>query len=156
MFFVSLQPEMKKIFMKYFAAVLALWYLLGVMGFTVHSCQTTGETFVISLLSGVSCEDVHPGDDCCEDGGCSCGHTQKGESTDCCSNEIEILDLPTVQSSSENNGLQDVDLQPVSMPCTEVSSISSYITDAFSNNCSTPDFEPIVYEGQAYLGVWRN
>ena len=49
---------MRNIVMKYLAALLVVWYSLSIIGFDVHSCTKTGETFVASIAAGVSCEDM--------------------------------------------------------------------------------------------------
>ena len=60
MFFVSLQVDMKKVFTPFATALLVLWYLLSVIGFGVHTCNSTGETYIATVASGFTCEDLHP------------------------------------------------------------------------------------------------
>lgn len=103
---------MKSVFLKYISALMAVWYCMSIIGFDVHSCTVTGSTFVNSVLSGTTCEDVHPEHDRCCHGSCchsACGHdhglpsSEKiDENDDCCTNEIEVLDHEGVSSAEED------------------------------------------------------
>jgi hypothetical protein len=90
---------MKNVFFKYLSALLAVWYCLSIIGFDVHSCNTTGNIFVNSVLSGTSCDEVHPEHDCEGHGSCCCSHkccdNDKADEG-CCTNEIEVLDSESV------------------------------------------------------------
>lgn len=55
---------MKNIGTRVFAAALAIWYSLSVIGFGVHTCSSSNRSFLTTFISGVSCEDVHPVDKC--------------------------------------------------------------------------------------------
>ena len=39
-------------------------YLLGIVGVDVHSCLSSGKSFVVSLWGGIECSDIHPESDC--------------------------------------------------------------------------------------------
>lgn len=39
-------------------------YLLGIVGLDVHSCLSSGKSFVVSLWGGIECSDIHPESDC--------------------------------------------------------------------------------------------
>lgn len=167
MFFVSLHPIMKKLVMKYVSAVMALWYLVGIMGFDVHSCTVTGDVFVQPVLAGMTCDDVHPDHDCAGHGSC-CGHShscchshgQKSETTlsddsslECCTNEIEVLDVSGVQSARSFHDDDKCDCGYC--PCIEqVVSISVY--QSASNVLYKIPYSGIaVPERQALLNIWR-
>lgn len=108
---------MKNVILKYVSACLTVWYCLSIIGFDVHACSTTGNIFVNSVLSGTTCEDIHPGHHCDEHGGCygccdsSCTANDRQfsdvclESTEkeCCTNDIEVLDSESIQFSNENH-----------------------------------------------------
>ena len=96
---------MKNMFLKYASALLAVWYCLSIIGFDVHSCNTTGSIFVNSVLSGTSCDDIHPEHDCAGHGSCCSSHSccdhEKAEDN-CCTNEIEVLDCESVIVSDDD------------------------------------------------------
>ena len=96
---------MKNMSVKYMSALLAVWYCLSIIGFDVHSCNTTGSIFVNSVLSGITCGDIHPEHDCSGHGSCckskSCCDHSKAEDN-CCTNEIEVLDCESVIVSDDD------------------------------------------------------
>ena len=104
---------MKKVVLKYISALLAVWYCMSIIGFDIHSCTVTGNTFVNSILSGITCDDIHPEHDCCGHGGCCQPHKCCGcetpaadtslDNEDCCTNDIEVLDSEVVASSDDDN-----------------------------------------------------
>lgn len=119
--FVSLRLDMKNVVLKYVSALLALWYCLSIIGFDVHSCNTTGSIFVSSVLAGTTCDDIHPEHDCCSHGACCradktcksscCEHHPAEESVicsddDCCTNEIEVLDSAVIILADEDDHIQ--------------------------------------------------
>lgn len=161
---------MKRMFPKYVAALLAVWYSLSIIGFDVHSCATTGDTFVNSILGGITCEDIHPEHDCNGHGSCcsqhkccgnkqhapSCSHDDKGASVGhsdkgCCTDDIEVLDSEsvTVQNDDCSQVAQPVfirlgcDISP--LLCTEMSNVEYYPDPG---NRVKPD-------SQARLNIWR-
>ena len=117
MFFVSLQVGMKKVFTSIAAVLFGLWYLLSVIGFDVHTCTSSGRTFIATVASGFSCEDIHPSQhvhDSCHSG-CACRHQEpeKSESDSalgmksCCSDDFQMI-LLTGTPVSENDNLIEV------------------------------------------------
>lgn len=159
---------MRTLVMKYVAAIMAIWYLVGVIGLDVHSCSATGDVFVHSALRGVTCEDVHPGHDCNDHGSCcghpsSCCHSDCG-STDpdeavsvdaasaCCTTEITALDTPSVCSSNAHDHSEccDCGLAPAYV-CVTPTAVPSVVA-IYSY---TPDSGLIVPERQAFLHIWR-
>lgn len=167
MFFVSLHPVMKKLVMKYVSAVMALWYLVGIMGFDVHSCTATGDVFVQPVLAGVTCDDIHPEHDCGDHGSC-CGHDrscchshgQKSEtalsedsSLECCTNEIETLDVSGVQSARSFHDDDKCDCGYC--PCVEPVVSAQVYLSASAVFYKIPDSWVAVPERQALLNIWR-
>ena len=72
------------------SVLLCLWYLLSTAGFDIHSDRHDHRTYVVSLITGISCEHIHPDDEC------SCCHHHLGgencEEEDC-TNEVHILSI---------------------------------------------------------------
>ena len=65
------------------AALLVIWYCMSIIGFDVHTCMSSGRTFIATFADGVSCADIHPEHHCCGASCCS-GHHHE---TSCCSSE---------------------------------------------------------------------
>lgn len=80
--FVTLQIEMKGIVTKFFAAMLVVWYLVGIIGFDVHTCSGSGRSFAVAFFEGVTCEDIHP-EHCCDPSAC-CADKHETHSCCCC------------------------------------------------------------------------
>ena len=159
---------MKGVFLKYMSALLAVWYCVSIIGFDVHSCNITGNTFVSSLLSGTSCDDVHPEHDCgghsscCKSHASSCCHSHKcndipseSETGDegCCSNDIEVLDSEGVQTQNDNN-LQIGEYVVLHYyACDQISCNYTSVNNIKSNKPDSGKWlEP---DTQAVLNVWR-
>lgn len=81
---------MQKRVIKVVSFALAIWYLLCVVGFDVHTCRHSGKSFVLSLVVGVACDDIHPESGCSHD--LCCGHSSLA-GTKCCTDDIKILSL---------------------------------------------------------------
>jgi len=47
-----------------FAVCLCAWYLLSVSGIDIHTDVHDDRSYVVPLFSGISCERIHPEDDC--------------------------------------------------------------------------------------------
>jgi hypothetical protein len=157
-------------FPKYVAALLTLWYSLSIIGFDVHSCATTGDTFVNSVLCGLTCEDIHPEHDCSSHGSCcgshechdhephdsSCCNDQNTPSVDrdeeCCTNDIEVLD-------SEGLSVQD-DEGSVSYASADFQYINGghgchlYAEKTYLSYRLDPGRPPFP-DSQAMLNIWR-
>ena len=162
---------MRKMFLKYASVLLVLWYSLSIIGFDVHSCKTTGEVFVASLVGGVTCEDIHPEHSCKSHGGC-CSHNHsdgccaKGhhsdhagsrvEKADCCSNDLQVLQLTGVNvSENENIGDSvyhcfmpfDVDLL--------IELIKPSLQRPLLKYLEHPDSWVFTPDRQAFFSIWR-
>lgn len=81
---------MQKGIIKVTSSVLAIWYLLCVVGFDVHTCNHSGKSVVASLVAGISCEDMHP--ECCSDS-CRTLHEHDIADKPCCTDDIRVLAL---------------------------------------------------------------
>ena len=163
---------MRKMFVKYMSALLVVWYSLSIIGFDVHSCKSTGEVFVASLAGGISCEDVHPEHSCRAHGSC-CGHdmttccehetkscsdhqaeSQVGKS-DCCSNDLQVLELTGVYASYEritDNDLADEYVLNVDL-------FAEMIIPALQRPLlmylKHPDPGVVMPDRQAFFSIWR-
>lgn len=100
---------MRNVFTSLTAILLVVWYSLSVIGFDIHTCSGSGETYVATVASGFSCEDIHPDH---EYSGCSCCHSEKHsseseetfETKPCCSDEFHVIVLTGVRGDDDNSG----------------------------------------------------
>lgn len=65
---------MKKFLMNISAALLVVWYCMSIIGFDVHTCMSSGRTFIVTFAEGMACADVHPESHCCSSSCCSDSH----------------------------------------------------------------------------------
>lgn len=63
-----------------FAALMLFCYLFAVAGVDVHHCDDNGKSYLALPVLGLSCESVHPHEECTEE--CH------GDDDDCCSDTI--------------------------------------------------------------------
>ncbi len=82
-----------------FAMFLIMWYLVSIIGLSVHSCSAENISFIAPAFINLTCENTH-GDDAHH---CHNHHHHSDESCDngCCDNEVESLDLSGKEPSSE-------------------------------------------------------
>lgn len=156
---------MRNIVMKYLAALLVVWYSLSIIGFDVHSCTKTGETFVSSIAAGVSCEDIHPEHSCSSHGSCCghdhdkncCGHDYRNEVTsgDCCQDDFHVLAFTGAVSPN--------DYRYDDCASDFVAYATEYLAQILVPTCSNEDFIKFknpdsgitVPDPQALLSIWR-
>ena len=171
MFFVILHGcmDMNKAPIKIISLLMILWYCVSIIGFDVHTCSASGRSFVSTLLSGYTCEDIHPehscsshGHDCCHDHDC-CSHEEDCrneysslESSSCCQDNIRVLHV-TGLNPSDGHRHYDVCLAG---PCLCVKTLIYDILPSFGNDgpegVRVPDSGLLVPEDtQAVLGIWR-
>lgn len=62
--------KFKAIAYSFACAILCVSYIAAIVGIDVHFDSHNGRTYVVSLLSGTGCEDIH------EDDHCLCGHCE--------------------------------------------------------------------------------
>ncbi|MGM9747941.1 MAG: hypothetical protein ACI3ZN_04010 [Candidatus Cryptobacteroides sp.] len=101
----------RNIHIKLFSALVALWYVLCVSGFDVHTCRHTGDSVVRLLAEGIECSDVHPDDHChschhtchsgCETEECTSEELESDNS--CCFNEISVLVVPGISPKGDGH-----------------------------------------------------
>lgn len=148
---------MKNVVLKYASALLAVWYCLSIIGFDVHSCEATGDIFVNSILSGTTCDDIHPEHECCGHGTCCGGHGSSccgdhQEDDGCCTNDIEVLDDDALANADDDH-LQFSE----TLSCLFVE--SNYDVLVFSESIEfsyEPDSGRVMRPDlQAALNIWR-
>ena len=101
---------MKNVYTSLAAAMLVLWYSLSVIGFDVHTCSRSGNSYIATVISGTDCEDIHPEH---QPKTCSCchhDHTAKDDNKTqseepCCTDEWHLIELTGVKTSDEKGGL---------------------------------------------------
>lgn len=170
---LRIDAVMKNVVRKYVAALLLIWYTLSIIGFDVHSCTRTGETFVASIAAGVSCEDIHPEHSCAGHGGC-CGHGQtkcccghhcadtccghdgnEVVSDDCCQDDFHVLTFTGTVSSEEQRF--DSYAQNSAVPVLEnvVENLLQDVSDIDLIRFEEPDSGITMPDSQAFLSIWR-
>ena len=81
------------------AALLVVWYCMSIIGFDVHTCMSSGRTFISSFAESTTCADVHPEHHCCGSSCCSGYHHEAS----CCSSE-HCDEMPAEQNCTETVG----------------------------------------------------
>ena len=163
--FCNFADCVREVMMKISAMLLVVWYCMSIIGFDVHTCMTSGESFVVTVLEGTDCGDIHPEHTCCADAlshCCSCCHHDGPsehdgavslEEQDCCQDDIQVLVLTGGRSDDESRHHYDMVSLYASVavePCFSVASRN------FFNSLSMPDSGLIVPgESQSFLSVWR-
>ena len=138
-------------------------YLLGIVGLDVHSCLSSGKSFVVSLWGGIECSDIHPESDCASLCCSHCHHAapktacashenaghcphcvqevscpnDSALSDDCCSDSCHYLALTGASSDHDELLAQivcpEIDLPTAINPATEGSE-----AETFANALLTP------------------
>ena len=138
---------MKKVFLKYVAAFLTVWYCMSIIGFDVHSCTTTGNTFVNSVLTGLTCEDIHPEHDCA--GHDSCCGSHKSHSCSCChSHEVPASENYDKDSSCCTDSIEVLDCEGVTYSNNEVIDLISACPSA---HFTTVDYDSLLLAEAQYI-----
>lgn len=83
------------------AIFVLLWYFLGIIGFNVHTCNASNDSFIVTFLEDMSCDSIHPDEHCAtvKTCCCCCGHDSEPSShsdesielSKCCTNEYQML-----------------------------------------------------------------
>ena len=107
---------MKNVITYCLAAFMLVWYSLSVIGFDVHTCSDSGETYIATVISGTACDDIHPEHDeehneptcsCCHKKCASEEHPQEHEDKDglrtrpCCTDDWQMIYLTGVKSGDD-------------------------------------------------------
>ena len=119
--FVPLQVGMKNLLTSLTAMLLVIWYSLSVIGFDVHTCSGSGESYVTTVIGGTTCDDIHPEH---HKEACSCCHhghdsrqaagaegTEDADGTDgteiatrpCCSDDWQMIVLTGCKTQEKHN-----------------------------------------------------
>lgn len=107
--FLYLQVRMKNVLTSVAAMLLVVWYSLSVIGFDVHTCNGSGRTYIATVASGFTCEDIHPEKRahtccCCCGGGCH-SHESNAPELDrrpCCTDDFQVILLTGVRIGNES------------------------------------------------------
>lgn len=122
---------MKNVITSLAAVLLVIWYSLSVIGFDIHTCSSSGQTYVATVVSGFSCEEIHPEHHHDADAhdhsgcGCCCSHRSDAPSLDrtpCCTDDFQVITL-TGLPCQETDG--DSSSVPVPSYCTPDDSFRS-------------------------------
>lgn len=158
---------MRKASVKIISMLMVLWYCVSIIGFDVHTCNASGRSFVSTLLSGYTCEDIHPehscishGHDCCHDHGC-CSHDEdcRGgddslESSSCCQDNISIL---SITGLNHNDGQRDYDAAFAGL-CAGIPAYDILPSSGDEDSVRIPISGSgllVPGDSQAVLGIWR-
>jgi hypothetical protein len=102
---------MKKFLMNMSAALLVVWYCLSIIGFGVHTCTSSGETFIATFADGLECADIHPEHHCCGASCCLSEHhdpveehaaSQAIDAKSCCSNDYQAIVLSGCRTDNDS------------------------------------------------------
>ena len=150
---------MSSVFKNMTAALLVVWYSLSIVGFDVHTCSGSGETFIATLASGFTCEDIHPDHadmscSCCSETSESRCSSKKFESDPCCTDEYHVIMLTGVRGDDDDNHYSKI-VSSCLLPVSADSRVSDlcnidlrFIADPKSKTVSSR-------HTQAVYGVWR-
>ena len=169
MFFVHLRLMMRTMSMKICAAMLAVWYLMSIIGFGVHTCMASQRSFVTTFINGVTCEDIHPDHHCTDSHHChsaeechDCDHSHHRaadvsmDTQPCCTDDFVVLTITGMESSSENDYSE--------CHCGICPFTAELFSDCHPHSMnseiyrimSLPDSGLIVPgDAQSFLGIWR-
>lgn len=88
------------------AAFMLLWYSWSIIGFNVHTCSGSGETYIATLTGGFSCEDIHPDH---QESECTCCCSDEPEKklfdeelNNCCTNDYQVILLTGVKAEEKD------------------------------------------------------
>lgn len=99
---------MKNMFTSVAAMLLVIWYSLSVIGFDVHTCSSSGQSYIATVISGTDCDDIHPEH---AEKTCPCCHHHKKHAADentgsigsksCCSDDWQVISLTGTRLGDE-------------------------------------------------------
>ena len=154
--------------MKISALLIIVWYSMSIIGFDVHTCLSSGRTFIATFAKGVSCTDIHPEHHCCKSDCCGthdhdnhetsscCPSEQEVAAKKCCSNEYQVIDLSGCRSITETDS-DDLNVR-MEYPVIEYSAmdITAAAFPAEQLQFWDPDSGAIKpYDYQSVYGIWR-
>ena len=152
---------MKGLLTKVTALLLVVWYSMSIIGFDVHTCSGSGESFVVTFVEGLECEDIHP-EHHCHKGYC-CTHSHSCcdvkastaiKSKSCCTSDYQVLQL-TGTMSDEKHGLDN----PYTSDhiCSDIFEFKADVHDLqlISHFLAVLSFQWKMPDRQALLSIWR-
>lgn len=159
--FISLQIGMKGVVIRMLSALIAIWYCVSIIGFDVHTCSTSGRSFVTTVVNGLDCQDIHPEYGC--DGHACCSHKtcrhdgEAGFSSSCCTDDVQVLLLTGCRSDEGQNygriscfsGMFLPMALSNEVPVSQLAFLS--VLDISPHDCGWHLFDDI----QSVFGIWR-
>ena len=140
--------------MKISAILLVVWYCLSIIGFDVHTCSETGDSFVHVSFTSHSCHDIHD-DHCDSDCDTHCEEPQEHHhDDDCCEDEYQVISLTGLRSDDEGKDFIHGNLCPA-ISYTEFEACTFYADNTDHKCFEEPDSGLIVADVQPLLSVWR-
>ena len=153
---------MKNILTSIMALLLLVWYSLSVIGFDVHTCSSSGNSYIATVISGTHCKDIHPDH---HQNTCSCCHHHETENDEhdgddetkpCCTDEWQMIDLTGLKTSDEHSDEFGIDIRTVYCDLLSQYHNSIFRITAHERACYKPDsgkFKDLDFQ-QAY-SIWR-
>lgn len=160
--FVTLHIGMERTVAKVTALLLVVWYSMSIIGFAIHTCSGTGESFVVTFVDGLGCVDIHPEHHCAEGTCCSHSHEcNEAKEHDCigakacCSNDYQVLAL--TGTVSDEKGIGDALSSFIYSNCININIFEPALA-AFGHMSRCVKSDPCpgsLYDMQSAFGVWR-
>lgn len=152
---------MKGLPVKITALLLMMWYSMSIIGFGVHTCSGSGESFVVTFVEGLECEDIHPEHHCHKGACCSHSHSccedtahEKVAPESCCSSDYQVLAL-TGTVPDEKNGIED--MISFDYICSDIFefNVDMHSTQLIPHYLADISWKGRLHDIQSLLGVWR-
>ena len=152
--------------MKISAMLLVVWYCMSIIGFDVHTCNASGQTFVVTFAEGNTCADVHPEHHCCKshkaeshccqsENHCCDSQYSAIDVQKCCSNEYQMILLTGCRSSVESDhDMLDIESICINIP---ICSMSDHAASLHAENLQFWDSDigdMMPCDCQVTYGVW--
>ena len=150
---------MKNVFTSLTAALLVVWYSLSIIGFDVHTCSSSGHTYIATVASGFECEDIHDGhvhDDCCchSDKPEKNQADQKFEEGQCCSDQYHSIVLTGVRGDDDADGYHRMNIScGHELPSCNIG--SDKLQHGHRTNLRLLDERIVFRDVQSSFNIWR-
>lgn len=149
--------------MKYLSILMAVWYCLSIIGFDVHSCTVTGESFLASTYLGTSCKEIHP-EHSCQDHGSCCQHHQLSCQTPSCVQTSSCVHVSCSHASCGHTPscCQTLSCSHASCSCSHTASCRHDGAAVGESKCCTSDIHMLTtvsltsMDGQRHYGEWNS
>ena len=154
---------MKNVITSIAAFLLVIWYSLSVIGFDVHTCSSSGETYIATVISGTACEDIHPEHtekpcSCCHGhDSCHKGEDQTMATKPCCNDEWQMIVLTGVRATNERTELHEkIELISVCVPELIADNVGSDVIHIGRRTIPKPDSGNVIpLNFQQVYSIWR-